>query len=107
MLAGDLERAASGSGGDRPGPATPRTGAVSPKNIKHVRFCLQNPQQCDDGGGGLHGSGLVLREGARAAAQQLTGLDLRKAEIRPNGADFLGRDSRFILVHYGPLRCKR
>ena len=76
MLAGHLEGAGSGSGGDRPGPATPRIGAVSPKNVDHVRVCLQQPQQCDHGGGGLHGSGLVLREGPRAAAQQLAGLDL-------------------------------
>ena len=42
---------------------------------------------------------LVLREGARAAAQQLAGLDLREAETFLNGADFFPSDFDLLLRH--------
>ena len=64
------------------------------------RVCFQEPQQVDDRSGGLHGSGLVLREGAWTTAQQLTGLDLCEAETFANCANLLGSDFGFFLPHF-------
>ena len=91
VLAGHLERT-NADGGHRVRLAPSQRG-------KCGGIGLKKPQQVDHRGGGPHGPGLVLREGAWITAQQLAGLDLRETETFPNDADFFRSD--FDLLSSG------
>ena len=95
VFATDLERERSMGYGAATGGAF--------QGCKGVWMGVQYAKQVDDAGGRLHGAGLVLGEGAGAAADEFAGLSLRQVEALPYGANLLRSDSCFcgVMNHDG------